>query len=139
MYTWPDLDIWFDTDWLYCFLFMIFIIQLSFIFILLCCYCTQCLYARALSFSYTLIRSLLTTLDLHVQILDMLYFSDQVFDEPVHVAWLPIWFWYSCLLLFLFLYFSWFLYTRSAFIPVLYLYDIIRGCLYVILQWVDSW
>ena len=65
---------------------MILIIQLSFIFSLSCCYCIHCLYARALSFSYTLIRSLLTTLDLHVQILDMFYFSDQVFDEPVHVA-----------------------------------------------------
>ena len=98
--TWPDLDIWFCTDWLYYFLFMILIIQLSFIFSLSCC-CTHCLYTRALHFSYTLIRSFLTILNLHVHILDMLYFSDQVFDELVHVArsleFLPI-FWYSCLL-----------------------------------------
>ena len=49
-------------------------------------FCTHCLYAQALHLSYTLIRSLLTTLDLHVQILVMLYFSDQVFDKLVHVA-----------------------------------------------------
>jgi len=54
---------------------MILSIQLSFIFSLSCYYCTHCLYARALSFYYTLIRSLLTTLDLYVQILDILYFS----------------------------------------------------------------
>ena len=45
---------------------MILSIQLSFIFSL-SCYCTYCLYARALSFSYTLITSLLMTLNLHVQ------------------------------------------------------------------------
>ena len=50
LYTWPDLDIWYYTNWLYCFLFMILIIKLSFIFNLSCCYCTQCLYARALPF-----------------------------------------------------------------------------------------
>ena len=109
---------------------MILIIQLSFIF---SCYCTHCLYARVLSFSYTLIRSLLTTLDLHVHILDMLYFSDQVFDELVHgvspyliLVFLPPF--YSCFCIFLDSCIS------DSVIPVLYLYNIMHGYLYVILQ-----
>ena len=48
---------------------VIFYFQLS------CCYCTHCLYARALPFSYILIRSLLMTLDLHVQILALFQWS----------------------------------------------------------------
>ena len=109
------MDICFCTDWLYCFLFMILCIQLSFIFNL-SCYYTHCLYARALSFSYTLIRSLLTILNLHVHIMDMLYFSDQVFDKPEHVERsLEFLLFDSGILasfLFFFLYFSWFLYIR---------------------------
>jgi len=40
--------------------------------------CTHCLYARALLFSYTLIRSLLMILDLHVKILDALLYCSGV-------------------------------------------------------------
>ena len=130
----------FCTDWLFFFLFMILSIQLSFIFSLSCCYCICCLYIRALPFSYTLIRSLLTTLNLHVQLLDMLCFSDQVFDEPVHVArsleFLSTLFWHSylsCLLLFLRLLLNSSI-SDLASITFLISYNIMRGCLYMILQ-----
>ena len=123
-YTWPDLDIWFFTDWIYCFLFMILSIQLSFIFSLSYCYCIHCLYAQALPFSYTLIRSLLTTMDLHVQVLDMLYFSDQVFDELV--ASRGVWSFSLLILVFLSSFHSCFFtfldscISNSVFISVLY-------------------
>ena len=63
------------------------------------------------SLTHTLIRSLLTTLDSHVQdfghLLTLLRCScDRTLREEIGVS--LFWFWYSCLLLFLFLYSSWF-------------------------------
>ena len=87
-------------------------------------------------FSYTLIRSLLMTLDLDIQIGHFVSIV-QVLDEPVayceesgvslylipvFLSFLP-----SCYFLILDI-------SGSVFIPVLDLYDIMRGCLYVILQ-----
>ena len=70
----------------------------------LCCY-----YARAVLFTHThtLIRSLLTTLDSHVQGIGHLLIlfrcsCDRTLCEEVGVS--PFWFWYSCISLFLLLF-----------------------------------
>ena len=60
-------------------LFMLLLFQCLFIMLFsVCCYlllfCAHCLYARLLLFTHTLTRSLSTTLDLHVQILDACFY-----------------------------------------------------------------
>ena len=86
-------------------------------------FCTHCLYARALFLMRSLGR-FLTILNLHVQILNILFYWlgvrwDWTYCEELE--FLPFWFWYSCLyfdilssFLFLFLYFPWFLYIRFS-------------------------
>ena len=75
------------------------------------------LYARTLSFSYILIRSLLTTLNLHIQILDVLCSCSGVRWARTPHKGLEFHFVDSGILasfLILFLYFSWFLYIRFS-------------------------
>ena len=94
-----------------------------------------CLYARALPFTHThSLGRFLTTLDLDIQILDALSLL-LVFDETIHIARsLSL----SLILVFLSLFSScYFLILDildSVAILFLHLYDIMRGCLYMILQ-----
>ena len=86
---------------------------------------------------YTHSLGLLMTLNSHVQdfgqlLISFRYLCDRTLREELE--FLSFLFWYSCLFLFLFLYFSWFVYIRFSFY-FCFLYNIMRGYLYVILQW----
>ena len=108
------------------------ILWLQFILLLFCAHC----YMHEFSSLHTHSPGrFLTTLDLHVQILDACFCCsgvrwDLTLREEIEL--LPIWFRYSYLLSFC--YFLILDISDSVVIPVLNLYDIMRGCLYVILQ-----
>jgi len=109
------------------------ILYLQFILLL---FCAHCLYARAFLFTHTHSPGrFLTTLDLHVQILDALFLLCRVrWDCTLceELELLPIRFRYSYLSGLHIIY--WFSLYQFSCYSSLYLYDIMRGCLYVILQ-----
>ena len=158
LYTWPDLYtrlvtyarlyiltlvVSFYHDIRYISFMIFFDIEYSviFCFSLSCCYCLHCFYARAPFplHTHTLIRSLLTTLNLHVQILDVLCPCSGVRWARTLCESLEFFSFGSGILISLvFMLFPGSRYiSDSVFISILYLYDIMHRCLYVILQW--SW
>ena len=111
--------------------FVIFYFSLSY------CHCLHYFYARAPFSFHTLIRSLLTTLDLHVHVIGHLLIlfrcsCDRTLREEIRVS--PLFLVFLPLIILVSILFLISCISDSVFIPVL-LYDIMRGCLYVILQW----
>ena len=104
-----------------------------------CYYSMHIVYMHELSSLHThLSGHFLTTLDLHIQILDALFLffrcSLRLYASRI-AGVLPILFWYSYL--FSLRIISRFLLYQFSCYSSLHLYDIMRGCLYVILQY--SW
>ena len=105
----------------FCTLIHIIVIQCLFIMLFSVCsylllFCAHCLHAQAVLFTHTLIRSLLTTLDLHVQILDALFLLCRCSMRLYAVRGAgrsPFWFWYSCI--FIPAIILWFLYITLIF------------------------
>jgi len=99
-------------------------------------FCAHCLYARALPFTHSLTRLLSTTLNSYVQILDALFLlfrcwmRSYILREAGASPYLIL----VCSSLFSFCYFLILDISDSFVIPVLDSYDIMCGCLYVILQ-----
>ena len=101
--------------------------------VILLLFCAHCLYARALPFAHTLSRSLSDDPEFARPDIGRFISIVQVFEETVRFA-NP----YSILVFLSFLssyYFLILVISDSFVIPVLYSYDIMRGCLYVLLQW----
>ena len=116
---WHQLFFFHDISYI-SFIALFFYIDYSviFYFSLSCCYCLHTVYMHEhLPFFKHLIRSLLTIMYLHIQISDAflncsgIRWARTLREE---LEFLPIWFWYSCLLWFLYIRFS--LYSSSLFI-----------------------
>ena len=116
---------------------MLFSYLISVVILLL--FCAHCLYARALLFTHTLTRSLSDDPGFARADIGQFVSTVQLFDEtvrdasrragaspysiPVFLSFFPS---YYFLILFI---------PDSFVIPVLYSYDSMHGCLYVLLQW----
>ena len=118
-----------------CFSLYLVIFSLWFILLLLC---AHCLYARVLLFTHTHSLGTFWQRWICTSRYWMLSYIVQVFDENVRFtrSWSFSLFDSGILISIVFLLFpDSRCISDSVFIPVLYLYDIMRGCLYVILQW----
>ena len=142
--SWPQLFVYSCNSYLFlsyscycysviCLSYYLVIFYLQFILLL---FCAHCLHARALPFTHTHSPGrFLTTLDLYVQISDSCFYCsgvrwDRTLREELEL--LPIRFRYSYLSSLHII--SWFSLNQFSCYSSLYLYDIMRGCLYVILQ-----
>ena len=97
--SWPQLFVYSCNSCLFLLYsrcsYPLVILWLQFILLL---FCAHCLYARALLFTHHSPGRFLTTLDLHVQILDACFYClgvrwDRILREELEL--LPIRFWYS--------------------------------------------
>jgi len=144
--SWHQLDVYSYNSCLFIFLHVVIQLSFSYLFIMLFSYLLFAVYLVIILCTFVYIHEylllyahslshFLITLDLYVKILDaFLYCSGVWWDRTLHeeLELLPIWFRFLS-----FLPFCYFLIldiSDSVVIPVLYLYDIMCGCLYVLLQ-----